>query len=142
METLSRFRAATPADLPLIQRLVREFYAKQGAVYGIPFDEESARATFTRVVLRGLCLVGKSSVAGAVLAQFPWNARMTIAYVPFWYFRSAREIHILEALMARCRAQGAHFINVASHPPEHRIGSWYGRLGMWQVEGQWFGKLR
>lgn len=126
------FRPAVFSDAPFIVDLLAEFYAKQGHIYGIPFDQRSTVRLVIRVLKQGICLVGKSSVAGAMLVPFPYNDRFKVAHVSFWYFRSAREIRIFERLMALCREAGATHLKATSHGA---ITKHYAKLGLTFCEG-------
>lgn len=131
------FRPARPDDLPFILELLRSFYGKAGGIYdGIPFHGPSAILTIGDVMARGVCLVGPSSCAGAVIGLFPWNHKARIARVVFWYFKSARGLAILDALAAACKAAGATHINTASQFPKNTIGRFYLRNGFTACETQ------
>lgn len=136
------FRRATPQDVRHVYSLLRRFYAKQGHIYSeIPFDFDSAARTIETVILRGVCLVGTKSCAGALLLPFQWNNTAIVANVLFWYFESPGQIRILEALMAACKEAGAtHFVAV-SHFPENRIGRRYEKLLLTACEESFIGKL-
>jgi hypothetical protein len=126
---LRQFRQATANDVAFILELLREFYRKAGAIYGIPFDGPSTIQTIAQVIARGVCLVGPSSCAGATLAPFIFNHSKVLAETTFWCFRKPSEILIFEALMAQCKAAGATHIGVASLFPNNAIGRYYARLG-------------
>jgi len=119
------FRPAIIPDAPHILELLREFYARQGCVYGIEFDAVSTEVTVLQVIRQGICLVGPTSVAGATIQPFPYNDAAQIAHVHFWYFKRARELRILEALMRACQLAGATHFAAVSHPPNHVIGRHY-----------------
>lgn len=128
------FRRATSHDVALIHRQLKQFYAKQGHVYaGIPFDTESAVDTIMQCILAGICLVGPTSCAGAVLTPFPYNRQAIVANVVFWYSTN-HEIEIFKVLGLICKAAGATHISATSHPPEHRIARYYKRLGLTPAE--------
>ena len=135
------FRHAEVSDIPFIVDLLREFYRKQGKIYGIPFDAPSCIYTVTEILSRGICLVGPSSVAAAMIVPGQFNHSVRFAHVPFWYFRSPREIRILDALIEVCRKAGATHLNVASHYPENRIGRYYEKKGLHPVESLFLLKL-
>lgn len=130
------FRPANFSDIPFICDMLEEFYAKQGHVYGIPFDRASTCRTVRRVLASGVCLVGPRSVAGAMIRPSHYNEAALVAMVTFWYFTRAREIKILLALRDACRTAGATHLCAISHPPDHRIARFYKkRLAMKPVEG-------
>lgn len=132
---------ANLSDASFIYRLLREFYAKQGGIYRIPMDTESAAETVGDVITRGICLVGPSSCAGALFAPFPFNKEAVIAQVIFWYFQKHQEIKIFEALLTACKVAGATHINAASHFPENTIGKRYLKLGLQAIEKQYMSAL-
>jgi len=124
------FRPATADDVEFILELLREFYRKAGSIYvGIAFDGPSTIATIAHVVARGVCIVGPSSCAGAVIAPFEFNHHARIANVVFWCFKSAREIVILNSLIEACKRAGATHVAAASQFPHNAIGRRYRRLG-------------
>lgn len=133
---LPPFRQAKLSDGPFIYRLLREFYAKQGGVYDIPMDAESAADTIHQVISTGICLVGNHSCAGALLSPFPFNRHEIIAQVIFWYFTSPREIQIFKQLAVASKIAGATHINASSHFPDNRIMRYYERIGLRPVETQ------
>lgn len=137
------FRLARTDDIPFILELVRELCRKTGLNdrYGIPFDGASAILTIGGVLANGLCLVGKSSCAGAVFFPYPYNHAAKIAHVQFWYFRNAREIAIFEALADACKGAGATHIYAASIPPRHTVGKWYRKKGLSECESEHIGQL-
>lgn len=119
------FRPAVISDAPKILDLLREFYGKQGAIYGIPFCDVTSAITIQHVIRKGICLVGPTSVAGATIQPFPYNDAAQIAHVHFWYFKRAREMRIFETLLTACREAGATHVAAVSHPPNHVIGRHY-----------------
>jgi hypothetical protein len=131
-----QYRKAELRDVVQITRWLRQFYS-QASPYNIPFDYESAIASVEDTVNRGVVLIGSSSCAGALLTDFPFNNRARIAYILFWYFRSAREITILNALCDACRTAGATHVNVSSLFPHNRVGRFYEKRGFKAVETQW-----
>lgn len=138
------FRAAQISDTPFILELLREFYSKVGGIYGIPFDDSSAWNTILDVVRAtpATCLVGPSSVAGAVIRPYPYNDRHRIGQVKFWYFRRAREARILEALAVELRKAGATHLSASAHFPDCRIARFYKkRLALTEVESISIGSL-
>lgn len=130
------FRRATPADIPFILDLLREFYDKAGDIYQIEFDAPSTIQTIGNVLARGICLVGPSSCAGAIIGRFPYNHAALIAHVPFWYFTKPSGIHIFDALMVECKAAGATHINPSSLYPDNRIARFYSKKGFRSCEIQ------
>jgi len=132
----SEFRPAVASDLLKIGRLVREFYHKVGGVYGIEYSHDDAMNLISGLIARGICLVGPTSCAGALVMPFPYNNKAQVAYVAFWYFQESREIRIFEELLRRCAAAGATHVSAASHFPHNRIARWYLKLGLHPVEGQ------
>lgn len=108
------FRPAIVDDVPFITSLLSEFYHRAGSIYGIPFNEASTIQTIRQVLDRGVCLVGPSSCAGALLCKFPYNHDAIIAQVAFWYFKRPKEIAIFDALMKACKERGATHINATS----------------------------
>lgn len=137
----TKFRTAVVEDVPFIKDLICQFYAKQGHVYGIPYDEESSVRTIIDTMKFGVVLVGPASCAGAIICRFPFNHRANVAQVIFWYFTNAREIKIFDALANQCRAIGATHINSAAHPPHCRIMRYYVQQGMRPAELQAMGRL-
>jgi hypothetical protein len=135
------FRHAEASDIAFISRLLREFYQKQCDIYQIPFDYPSTVLTVGRSMIHGVCLVGPSSCAGAILGPFPFNHHAIVAMVPFWYFRRPKEIEILAVLISECRAMGATHINVASHFPKNTISRYYSKRGIIPCETQHLGKI-
>lgn len=135
------FRHATFDDIPRVTMLLEEFYARHEYRYGVRFNSSSAVVTVERMIRHGVCLVGPSSCAGAMIADFPYNFEAKVANVMFWYFRRPREIKIFEALLAACRRAGAMYISASSHAPSHAIGRLYQRWGMQPVEGLHMGPL-
>jgi len=135
------FREAGVDDVPHVELLLAEFYAKQGGVYGIPIDEQSTIQTIVSTASNGILLVGPTSCAGAIICPFPFNRQARVAQVIFWYFQLHREIRIFDELLIRCRAMGATHVNATSHPPHNRIARYYQRHGLKQVETQLIGRL-
>lgn len=135
------FRRATFNDGLAILKRHREFFNKHCHGYGIPFDDDSAMVTIDHILHGGIILVGPASHAGAVIHECLWNYEARIATVMLWAFTRAREIKILEALMAECKAAGATHIVASSHPPANTIGRYYQRLGLQPCENQFIGKL-
>lgn len=135
------FRPATLHDGLFVGRLLKEFYAEKGGIYGIPYDHASTLRTVQGVIDHGICLVGPTSCAGAILVPFPYNGDVLVAHVVFWYFKNAREIEIFERLMQHCAAAGAVRITAASHYPENRIGPHYSKFGMEASESTWLGRI-
>jgi hypothetical protein len=131
---MSNFRQARLDDIPKIESLLAEFYAKQGHIYQVPYDRNSCLRTVTETVLNGVALVGPSSCAAAMILPFPYNSDAHVATVVYWYFKSAREIRILESLRMDCMELGATHFSVASHPPHHRIARHYEKLVLSPVE--------
>lgn len=121
--------------------LMRRFASNHGKVYGVPFDYPSAVLWIERVLKIGLCLVGPSSCAGAVLCPFSWNQKVVKANVEFWYFVSAREITILDSLLVDCWAHGATHAGVSSHHPANTIGRRYEGSGLLAVETYHIGPI-
>jgi len=143
LHELQQFRPATADDVPFILELLREFYRKAGAeLYKIPFDGPSAIQTIAKTIAHGVCLVGPSSAAGALLCPFPWNRRAIVAQVVFWKFKSHREITIFEALMDACKQAGADYVNATSLFPDHAILRKYQKLGLSPCEIQCLGQLK
>lgn len=137
------FRPATYEDAPFISELVGEFYSHVGAVYrGIPYDFETGVAAALAVIKNGICLVGPSSCAGAVLKPFDWNRAFIVAHVAFWYFRSAREMAIFDALAALCRDAGATHVYANSHFPQNNVGRFYASRDFLPAECGYFIALK
>lgn len=128
------FRLATHADVIFVAQLVREFYRKSGSVYGIPFDYESAIRTVEECIDDGICIIGPSSCAGAIITPFPYNRRIRVAQVLFWYFRDPKEVRVFDALWVACIEIGAHRINAATIAPEGVGKNFYQRRGMTLAE--------
>lgn len=121
--------------------MLRQFYAKSGDIYQIPWDHSSALDTITDVIARGVCLVGERSCAGALLLPFPYNRSVTVAHVVFWHFTRPRELRIFDTLAAACREAGCTHINPSSLWPNEVIGRYYQRRGLRQAETQWLGEI-
>ena len=137
---MTAFRQAEASDISFILGLLREFYRKAGSVYGIPFDGPSTIITIGEVMRKGVCLVGPTSCAGALVLPFPYSYKARVANVVFWYFKSSREIKIFDELMAACKTAGATHIIAASHPPHHTIAKLYQRKQLLPSES-WFIRL-
>jgi hypothetical protein len=135
------FRTAEFDDVPRITALLSEFYAKHADKYGIPFDNASSLSTVEKIVRHGVCLVGDTSCAGALIVPFPYNFGANLANVMFWYFQQAREVRIFDALVAACRKAGATHITASSHYPENTIARLYDGWGMSPVESLHCGSL-
>lgn len=135
------FRSATPDDAELILTLLFEFHQKSGGIYGVAFDPASEIYRIARVMRDGVCLVGPSSCAGALIEPFPSNHQARVAQVHFWYFRKAREIRIFEALMEACRAAGATHIASYAQADRPTIARWYKKFGLQPAEICFMGKL-
>ena len=133
---LPSFRPAKLSDAGFVLGLVRDFYRKSGGIYGIPFDSASTFQTINTTIVQGVCLVGPSSTAGAIFNFSPFNHSAVVAQVLFWFFKSAREIRILDEMKRACANAGATHLCCASHFPENRIGRHYERLSMKPIE-QW-----
>lgn len=136
------FRAATLHDAVFIARLLREFYAKAGTEYGIPFDYESMLISVDDAIRHGICIVGPTSCAAAYLDIFPCNCDYSVANVKFWYFQQHREITIFEELIRLCATAGATFFTGSSHAPDHTIGRHYEKKGMKPVETVYMGPIQ
>lgn len=113
--------------------LLREYHSQYLGSTGIPYDLWSTREHALEVITEGICLVGPSSVAGATIKPCRWNGSVLMAHVCFWFFREAREIRILEALMRECRKAGATHFSV-SGLEGRAINRWYSKLGLVGVE--------
>ena len=87
------YRQVEKSDVGVVYGLVREFYRKQGEVYGIAFDPESSADTIAKLIAKGILIRGNRSCAGAFVAPFPYNHSALVAHVMFWYFKSPREIN-------------------------------------------------
>lgn len=135
------FRLATADDVPHVLELLQAFYEKAGGIYGIPFDRVSTIKTIAHVMGHGICLIGPSSTAGAVVSQFPYNHDARVAHVWFWYFKAAREIRIFEALMEACKEAGATHLSAASLFPDNRIGRFYAKILLHPAEIQGIRRL-
>jgi hypothetical protein len=131
------FRKAELADVEFIAGLLSEFYAKSGEVYQIPWDEPSAVQTIENVIRDGVCIVGPSSCAGAMIAPFPFNVKANIASVVFWYFRTPRESSIFDAFAGCCQVAGATHYNPSSHFPMNTIERFYLKRGLEPTEVQY-----
>lgn len=136
---VASFRTSTLADIPFITGLLCEFYAKAGGIYRIPFCEMSARLWVQAVMERGVCLVGPSSCAGALLIPFQLNNQVTAAYVEFWCFRQAREIGIFDALKQACCDAGAQRLFVSAQVQTPAIRRYYLKKGLQQCAAQFSG---
>ena len=121
------FREASVSDIPFIVGLLRDFDRKLGPVYGSRLDDASAVQTLARIIISGICIVGPTSVAGAVLQPWMWNRSVVFAEVAFWTFKNAREILIFDELLRRCKEAGATHVAVQSHFPHHRIARFYAK---------------
>lgn len=121
--------------------MLRRFYQRSGSVYGIPYDHASSLATVLDCIVRGICLVGDKSCAGALMLPFPYNRSRTVAQVVFWYFENKREIAIFDALLRDCRQAGADFVDAAALPPHMTGKRFYGVRGMAPVEMHFLGSL-
>lgn len=128
------FRRATADDVEFVLELLREFHGKAGGIYGVPFHGPSEILRIARVLADGICLVGPSSCAGALIEPFPSNHKARVAQVHFWYFRHAREIRIFEALMTACRELGATHIAAYTQADRPTIGRWYERFSLKPAE--------
>lgn len=136
------FRRAVLSDAPFVARLVREFYVGQdyNITYGIEFDYESTLATVTAIIERGVCILGPHSCAGAYVAPFPFNHTQRVAYVQFWFFNRKGEAAIFKKFLQALESE-VHHVWAVSHPPHHRVGRLYRKLGFRQVEGVWSKRL-
>lgn len=135
------FRKAEFGDVIFIARLLREFYQKQGDVYGIAWNHADAIGMIDDVVRRGVCIIGDTSCGGALLTPFPYNSKALIANVAFWYFVKPREIKIFEALIGCCLIAGATHVNPSSHFPDNRIGRFYRKMGIQPTETQYLAPI-
>lgn len=132
----NRFRPAQSSDVLFMLNLVRDGYKKNCSVYGIKFDGPSTLLTIANALTRGLCLVGPSSCAGAIITPFPYNHNAQVATVLFWCFKSSREIAIFGELLKHCRDAGATHISASSHFPDNSIGRFYAKNGLHNCEIQ------
>lgn len=132
----NRFRPAQSSDVLFMLNLIRDGYKKHCSIYGIKFDGASAMFTIANVMARGVCLVGSSSCAGAVIAPFQYNHKAIIAQVMFWNFKAPREIEIFDALSDACKEAGATHINAASHFPNNTISRYYAKKMLINCEVQ------
>ena len=134
-------RPATPEDSVKIAQLLRAFYDQSGGIYGIPYDHASTIRTVLDVIVRGVCLVGHSSCAGAIIAPFPYNVSARVAQVAFWYFVDRKEICIFDQLYEACKQAGATHINATALPPKQTGKRFYQVRGMELAEFQYLGPL-
>ncbi len=137
----NRFRPAQSSDVLFMLNLVRDAYKKNCSVYGIKFDGPSTLLTIANALTRGLCLVGPSSCAGAIITPFPYNHNAQVATVLFWCFKSSRELAIFGELLKHCRDAGATHISASSHFPDNNLKKHYARFSLQPVETQVIGKL-
>lgn len=135
------FRVAELSDTLFVARLTREFYEKVGGIYRIPGDYESFVVMADAVIRNGICIVGPTSCAGALMARFPGNQHELVANVLFFYFQQKREITIFYAFLEALRAAGATHIDAASHFPENTIGKFYKKLGLVPTETHWMASI-
>lgn len=136
-----KYRKAEASDAVFIASLLREFYKKVESAYGFPFDYPSAIAWVQTVIRDGHCLIGKSSCAAALLIPYHFNRNVIVAHVTFWYFRTAREILILDKLIEDCRWLGATHLLATSHYPDKVIGRRYEAMGMESAECNYIGEI-
>jgi len=135
------FRQATLSDTARIVKMLREFYAKSGKIFGIPWDHDSAMETVWQTMERGACVVGDHSCAGAIIGDFRYNRSVKVAQVVFWYFTKPREIDIFRELALACRDLGCTHFHASSLWPSNTIGRHYRKHGLWEAETQWIGEL-
>ena len=133
-----KFRPAVSSDIPFILDLVREFYARDGGIYGVEFDDASARKVIEAIISKGICIVGPTSVAGAIISPFPWNHCEKVAQVMVWYFRRPAEIVIFEELKRAVKVAGATHINASAVLPRHSIERFYAKNGLHPAEIRFF----
>lgn len=135
------YRPATSDDVPFVVSLLRQFYAKVGGLYKIDFCERSTREWAQLVADNGILLVGPASCAGAVILPFWLNSRASAAHVEFWYFRSAREITIFDALCEACRRAGATHIFTSGQFQAPAVRRFYQEKGLHGCATQFMGCL-
>jgi len=138
----NRFRIATVADAASVAKLVARFYKRDGGVYRIPFDYESCLDAVADVLVRGVCVIGPKSCAGAHLVQWPFNKDEIVAQVFFWCFEDTREVAIFDYLLQICQQLGATFVNVAAIGPKHSGKQFYQKRGLKCVETHFLGPLK
>jgi hypothetical protein len=121
--------------------MLRDFYAKSGGIFGIPWEHASAMETVWQTMERGVCMVGDHSCAGAIFGGFPYNRSVKVAQVVFWYFTKPREMRIFHELAIACCAGGCTHFNASSLWPLNTVGRYYERHGMRAAETQWLGEI-
>lgn len=95
--------------------MLRRFYGRLGMqCYGIRYDHESTAETVLGCITRGICLVGEHSCAGAMLYPFPYNKKVCVGQIVFWYYEANREMGIFDAIVEACWKSGAQAASVAS----------------------------
>ena len=137
----NRFRPAQSSDVLRMLNLIRDAYTKNCSIYDVKFDGQSTMLTIASVMSRGLCLVGPSSCAGAIITPFPYNHNALVATVMFWCFKSSREITIFEELLKQCRESGATHISASSHFPSNILLKHYSKFSLQPAETQVIGML-
>ena len=134
-----QIRLAVPDDVIRIGQMLRRFYVAHGEVYGIKYDHASCLSSVLETIIRGVCLIGPKSCAGALVLPFPFNREALVAQVLFWYVEGGREIAIFDVLLAHCRQAGATHVNVATVAPKHVGKRFYAVRGLKLVEAQYLG---
>lgn len=132
------FRRANFEDVPEIARRLRKLWGKiEPAYHGIKWDHPSALLTIDHAIRIGICLVGPTSCAGAVISPFLWNHNEMVADIMFWSFERSHEVTILNEISAICTAAGATHIKANTHWPDNRIGRFYMGKGFGPSETSW-----
>jgi hypothetical protein len=134
-------RRAVPEDVIQIGQMLRRFYTQHGEVYSIKYDHASCLSSVLETIMRGICLIGPKSCAGALILPFPYNREALVAQVLFWYVERGREIAIFDVLMANCRREGATHVNVATVAPKHVGKRFYAVRGLKLAEAQYLGPV-
>ncbi len=135
------FRTATAEDSIFIAQLLRRFYNEAGKAYGISYDHASCIHTVLDVIVRGICLVGSASCAGALIMPFPFNFSARIAQVIFWKFEKNRELAIFDQLFDACKKSGATHISATALPPRQTGKRFYQCRGMHLAEFEYIGSI-
>lgn len=133
---VSEFRTATPEHATRIAHMLRRFYLRLAPeCYGIAYDHESMLSTVLECIERGVCLIGERSCAGALFYPFPFNFRVKVGQVVFWYYESMKEIAIFDELDRACREAGADALCVSALS-NRLIGlHFYAKRGLHLAEG-------
>lgn len=121
--------------------MLRRFYARSGGIYGVPYDHESCIEVVADVIANGVCIVGPKSCAGAMVLAFPFNRKIPVAHVVFWYFEAHREVVIFDFLRLECAKLGVTHIDTAALAPRITGSKFYAERGLSLAEGHYFGLI-